>query len=194
MSCRNSVSSCARSRWSAPPTGVDGIRGGRVRGGGGVPSRRRWPAGAADSPTPRARLPSAPPGRGPHHARAYPANWKRRRRVLGRGQTRPLAALGRIAEYYALALRSDRGYVGVLAYNPVHSDYATVYPRCEPYDLAELARALPAHWRRPTRPSDFATAPGRNCYLFAALCKLALGGSDEAPVRRHVSQARRTSG
>ena len=36
---------------------------------------------------------------------------------------RPLAALGRIAEYYALTLRSDRGYVGVLAYNPIHSDY-----------------------------------------------------------------------
>ena len=52
---------------------------------------------------------------------------------------RPLAALGRIAEYYAVTLRSDRGYVGVLAYNPIHSDYATVYPRAEPYDLAELA-------------------------------------------------------
>ena len=92
---------------------------------------------------------------------------------------RPLAALGRIAEYYAVTLRSDRGYVGVLAYNPVHSDYATVYPRSEPYDLAELARALPAHWRRPAKPADLATAPGRNCSLFAALCKLALGGSDE---------------
>ena len=92
---------------------------------------------------------------------------------------RPLAALGRIAEYYAVTLRSDRGYVGVLAYNPVHSDYATVYPRSEPYDLAELARALPAHWRRPSKPADLTTAPGRNCALFAALCKLALGGSDE---------------
>ena len=92
---------------------------------------------------------------------------------------RPLAALGRIAEYYALSLRSDRGYVGVLAYNPVHSDYATVYPRSEPYDLAELARALPAHWRRPAKPADLATAPGRNCSLFAALCKLATRGSDE---------------
>ena len=39
---------------------------------------------------------------------------------------RPLAALGRIAEYYAVTLRSDRGYVGVLAYNPVHGDYNTV--------------------------------------------------------------------
>ena len=92
---------------------------------------------------------------------------------------RPLAALGRIAEYYAVTLRSDRGYVGVLAYNPVHSDYATVYPRSEPYDLAELARVLPANWRRPLKPADLATAPGRNCALFAALCKLALGGSDE---------------
>ena len=64
-------------------------------------------------------------------------------------------------------------------YNPVHSDYATVYPRSEPYDLAELARALPANWRRPSKPADLATAPGRNCALFAALCKLALGGSDE---------------
>ena len=48
-----------------------------------------------------------------------------------------------------------------------------------PNDLAELARALPAHWRRPSKPADLATAPGRNCALFAALCKLALGGSDE---------------
>ena len=40
-------------------------------------------------------------------------------------------------------------------------------------------RALPAHWRRPSKPADLATAPGRNCALFAALCKLALGGSDE---------------
>ena len=92
---------------------------------------------------------------------------------------RPLAALGRIAEYYAVTLRSDRGYVGVLAYNPVHGDYNTVYPRTDPYDLAELARALPANWRRPSKPADLATAPGRNCALFAALCKLALGGSDE---------------
>ena len=92
---------------------------------------------------------------------------------------RPLAALGRIAEYYAVTLRSDRGYVGVLAYNPVHGDYNTVYPRAEPYDLAELARALPAHWRRPARAADLVSAPGRNCHLFAALCKLATRGSDE---------------
>ena len=69
--------------------------------------------------------------------------------------------------------------MGVLAYNPVHGDYNTVYPRTDPYDLAELARALPANWRRPARAADLATEPGRNCSLFAALCKLALGGSDE---------------
>ena len=71
---------------------------------------------------------------------------------------RPLAALGRIAEYYAVTLRSDRGYVGVLAYNPVHGDYNTVYPRSEPYDLAELARVLPAHWRRPARAAELVSA------------------------------------
>ncbi len=71
------------------------------------------------------------------------------RTPVHRGATarpRPLAALGRIAEYFAVTLRSDRGYVGVLAYNPVHGDYNTVYPRTDPYDLAELARALPANW------------------------------------------------
>ena len=54
---------------------------------------------------------------------------------------RPLAALGRIAEYYAVTLRSDRGYVGVLAYNHVHGDYNTVYPRTDPYGTC----TLPSH-------------------------------------------------
>ena len=119
------------------------------------------------------------------HARSFVVTYRRRAGTCGppctaaTARPRPLAALGRIAEYYAVTLRSDRGYVGVLAYNPVHGDYNTVCPRAEPYDLAELARALPAHWRRPSKPADLATAPGRNCALFAALCKLALGGSDE---------------
>ena len=90
-----------------------------------------------------------------------------------------LAELARDLPAHWVTLRSDRGYVGVLAYNPVHGDYNTLYPRTDPYDLAELARDLPAHWRRPSKPADLATAPGRNCALFAALCKLALGGSDE---------------
>ena len=110
-------------------------------------------------------------------SRLEPADTRAPRR--GVATARPLAALGRIAEYYTVTLRSDRGYVGVLAYNPVHGDYNTVYPRTDPYDLAELARALPANWRRPSKPADLATAPGRNCVMFAALCKLALGGSDE---------------
>ena len=96
---------------------------------------------------------------------------------------RPLAALGRIAEYYAVTLRSDRGYVGVLAYNPVHSaTTTTVYPRSEPYDLAELARALPAHWRRPV--ASLRTSPrhrGATVHLFAALCKLAAGRLGRGP-------------
>ena len=92
---------------------------------------------------------------------------------------RPLAMLGRIAEHYAEAMRSDSGYVGVLAYNPVHSDYNTTYPRFEPFDLDELAEPIPARWRRPARAADLATEPGRNCHLFAALCKLALRCSDD---------------
>ena len=57
--------------------------------------------------------------------------------------------------------------------------FGLVHPRACGGNLAELARALPANWRRPSKPADLATAPGRNCALFAALCKLALGGSDE---------------
>ena len=92
---------------------------------------------------------------------------------------RPLAMLGRIAEYYAEAMRSDSGYVGVLAYNPIHADYLSEYPRFESFDLDELAEAIPARWRRPARAADLATEPGRNCHLFAVLCKLALRCSDD---------------
>ena len=92
---------------------------------------------------------------------------------------RPLAALGRIAEFYAPTLHADAGYVGVLTYNPVHGDYLTEYPRAEPYDLADLAAGIPDGWRRPRRAADLATEAGRNNHLFAALCKLALRCTDE---------------
>ena len=104
------------------------------------------------------------------------------RTPVHRGETarpKPLAAFGRIMEYYADKLCSDRGYVGVLAYNPVHGDYKTIYPHSEPYDLAELAKPIPGNWRRPALAADLATEPGRNCHLFAALCKLALRCSDD---------------
>ena len=104
------------------------------------------------------------------------------RTPVHRGDTarpRPLAMLGRIAEHYAEAMRSDKGYVGVLSYNPVHSDYHTTYPRFDPFDLDELAEAIPARWRRPARAADLATQVGRNSHLFAALCALALRCSDD---------------
>ena len=63
-----------------------------------------------------------------------------------------------------------------LASNPVHDDYQTSYPRTEPYTLDQLAGAIPKGWRVPHVPT---TGEGKNCSLFAALCKLALGGSDE---------------
>ena len=60
--------------------------------------------------------------------------------------------------------------------NPVHDDYQTSYPRTEPYTLDQLAGAIPKGWRVPRVPT---TAEGRNVDLFRALCKLALGGSDD---------------
>ena len=91
---------------------------------------------------------------------------------------KPLAYLGRVAEFYRGALQADPGYVGVLAYNPVNPDYTTSYPREHgtPYSLPELAAVIPRGWRIPKVPT---TDVGRNCALYRALCKLALGGSDE---------------
>ena len=96
-----------------------------------------------------------------------------------KARPRPLAMLGRIAEHYAEAMRSDKGYVGVLSYNPVHSDYLSEYPRLEPFGLGELAEAIPGNWRRPAKAEDLATEVGRNCHLFKALCKLSLACSDD---------------
>ena len=85
-----------------------------------------------------------------------------------------LAYLGRVAEFYRGALQADPGYVGVLAYNPVNTDHTTSYPREHgtPYSLPELAAVIPRGWRIPKVPT---TDVGRNCALYRALCKLALG-------------------
>ena len=91
-------------------------------------------------------------------------------------RTKPLQHLGRVAEYYRDALGADPGYTGVLSSNPVHGDYRSSYPRTEPYALADLAAAIPKGWRVPQVPT---TGVGKNCRLFAALCKLALGCSDD---------------
>ena len=93
-----------------------------------------------------------------------------------RARAKPLSYLGRVSEYYRASLGADPGYRGVLSSNPVHDDYQTSYPRTEPYTLDQLAGAIPKGWRVPHVPT---TGEGKNCSLFAALCKLALGGSDE---------------
>ena len=48
--------------------------------------------------------------------------------------------------------------------------------RAHPPTAHDLRRAIPKGWRVPHVPT---TGEGKNCSLFAALCKLALGGSDE---------------
>ena len=90
-------------------------------------------------------------------------------------RARPLAFVGRIAEYYRAAIGSDPGYVGVLSYNPVHGDYSTTYPRLEPYGLDELAAVIPLGWRV---PKVLLTAEGRNCSMFVALCRRGLRDTD----------------
>ena len=72
--------------------------------------------------------------------------------------------------------------MGVLSSNPLHGDYRALWrddANGLGFALPELAAAIPARWRRPTRAADLQTEAGRNCHLFAALCKLALRCSDE---------------
>ena len=100
-------------------------------------------------------------------------------RPVHRGEharAKPLTYLARVSEYYRATLGADPGYCGVLSSNPVHADYQASYPRADPYALADLASWIPKGWRVPRVPT---TAEGRNVDLFRALCKLALGGSDE---------------
>ena len=88
---------------------------------------------------------------------------------------KPLAFLGRVSEFYRAALKADPGFRGVLCANPIHSDYSSTYPRHEPYSLAELATVIPRHWRV---PKVALTAEGRNCSMFASLCRRGLRDTD----------------
>lgn len=83
------------------------------------------------------------------------------------GRRRPLQKLARVAEYYAAVYDADRAYAATLTHNPVHPRYAdaTTWLRELPYRLDELAEAIPAGWRIPSKPR---TAEGRNCSLFMA--------------------------
>ena len=87
---------------------------------------------------------------------------------------RPLRELARISEYYAVALKADRGYTGILTHNPTSKGHGpgfkTLWLRKDPYSLGELARVIPFGWRRPTVSR---TGVGRNCDLFQSLIRWA---------------------
>ena len=105
--------------------------------------------------------------------------WMLRRPVLRGEHARenPLKAFARVSEFYCAALDADRGYVGVLAHNPLDVEhYATAWLRRDPFSLAELGRAVPHRWRRPTTQPG--TAAGRNSWLFERLMRF--GGSPHA--------------
>lgn len=86
----------------------------------------------------------------------------------GRAREGPLRLLARAAEWLAHATGADAGYSGLLSRCPTfrRGDLAVAWGRAEPYGLGELAEYIPAGWRRPRLP---ATAPGRNCAVFAGL-------------------------
>ena len=97
-------------------------------------------------------------------------------------RSKPRQLLARVAEFYTEHVGADAGFVGVLSSNPVHGDYSSTWrddANGLGFDLPDLAAAIPSGWRRPTRAADLQTEAGRNCHLFAALCKLALRCTDD---------------
>ena len=118
------------------------------------------------------------------------AGWMLQRPVLRGSLARPnpLRVFARIAEFYTRALDADRGYVGVLASNPIDTThYTSSWLRRDGFSLAELARAVPDGWRWRRSTKQPATAPGRNCCLFERLMRF--GGSPrvtDAEVEHHA--------
>ena len=82
----------------------------------------------------------------------------------------PLAALARVSEFYADALRADSGYTATLSHNPMSKahgpGFVTNWFHREAYTLPELGEVIPFGWRRPTVSR---TGIGRNCDLFKSL-------------------------
>ena len=79
----------------------------------------------------------------------------------------PQRVLARISEYLAQTIGADRGYRGVLTYNPMvrSRQYKTRWGRPQPYTLDELRTYIPKGWRMPA-PEELITVVGRNNWLF----------------------------
>ena len=79
----------------------------------------------------------------------------------------PQRVLARISEYLAQTMGADRGYNGLVAFNPVAAtrQLKTRWGRPQPYGLAELRAFVPKGWRMPP-PPELITEVGRNCWLF----------------------------
>ena len=65
----------------------------------------------------------------------------------------PLAALVRVSEFYADALRADSGYTATLSHNPMSAahgpGFVTNWLHRDAYSLPQLGEVIPMGWRRP---------------------------------------------
>lgn len=76
---------------------------------------------------------------------------------------KPLEYLAKIQAGLTRKLKSDTGYSGLVAKNPMHSDWRTHVWRQEPYELSELADYVEL---LPLTAKERETGLGRNCTLF----------------------------
>jgi len=80
----------------------------------------------------------------------------------------PLRYAAAVETAYALAMRSDRAFGGLITKNPLHSAWKTLFLHAHAYDLSELADWIVLPRQLPKRDSA-AWGLGRNVQLFDEL-------------------------
>lgn len=83
----------------------------------------------------------------------------------------PLRFAAAVESAYLKALRADTGYAGLIAKNPLHPDWLTLWLAPALYTLGELSEYVELPKRLPKRAE--VTGLGRNCTLFETLRKWA---------------------
>jgi len=70
-------------------------------------------------------------------------------------------------------LKADVGYSGLMAKNPLHPDWRTIWGPSKPYTLPELDHWLEDNDKAPIKRVEFEFGVGRNCSIFDSVRKFA---------------------
>ena len=79
---------------------------------------------------------------------------------------KPLSYFRAVQRGYIRRLNADSNYSGMIAKNPLHTDWRTIWGRSEPYTLAELDAPLDYEDKAPIVEIALEMGFGRNCAVF----------------------------